>query len=193
MQLTVKAGYQPPKTGPVRGILLATEDNGGATVAVPLEISALLAAPGAQSAAAKVVPDTPGIASLILFAILGGLILNLMPCVFPVLSIKAIGLVEQAKKSPAAVRAKGLVFAAGVIASMLSLCRSPLGCARRGEEIGWGFQLQSPLFVTLMIYLLMGIGLNLSGVFEVGGGLAGVGDGLTQGDEVTAHHFSPAC
>ena len=190
VQLTVKAGYQPPKTGPVRGILLATEDNGGTMVAVPMEISAVLAAPGAKNAAATVVPDTPGIASLILFAILGGLILNLMPCVFPVLSIKAIGLVEQAKKEPATVRAKGLVFAAGVIASMLSLAVVLLALRAGGEEIGWGFQLQSPLFVTLMIYLLMGIGLNLSGVFEVGGGLAGVGDGLTQGDSYRASFFT---
>ena len=190
LQLTVKAGYQPPKTGPVRGVLLATEDNGGSTVAVPMEISAVLAAPGAKSAAGTVVSDTPGIASLILFAILGGLILNLMPCVFPVLSIKAIGLVEQAKKAPAAVRAKGLVFAVGVIASMLSLAVVLLALRAGGEEIGWGFQLQSPLFVTLMIYLLMGIGLNLSGVFEVGGGLAGVGDGLTQGTSYRASFFT---
>ena len=65
-----------------------------------------------------------------LLAILGGLILNLMPCVFPVLSIKAIGLVEQAKKHPAAVRNKGFVFAAGVISSMLSLAvRAACCCA----------------------------------------------------------------
>jgi thiol:disulfide interchange protein DsbD len=59
-----------------------------------------------------------------------------------------------------------------------------------GEEIGWGFQLQSPLFVTLMIYLLLAVGLNLSGVFEVGGGLAGVGDSLTQGDSYRASFFT---
>jgi thiol:disulfide interchange protein DsbD len=190
VQLTVKAGYQPPKTGPVRGILLATENSGGATVSVPMEISAAFAALDAKGAVATVVPDTPAIPSLILFAILGGLILNLMPCVFPVLSIKAIGLVEQAKKEPAAVRAKGLVFAAGVIASMLSLAVVLLALRAGGEQIGWGFQLQSPLFVTLMIYLLMSIGLNLSGVFEVGGGLAGVGDGLTRGDSYRASFFT---
>ena len=59
-----------------------------------------------------------------------------------------------------------------------------------GEQIGWGFQLQSPLFVTLMIYLLLAVGLNLSGVFEVGGGLAGVGDALTQGDSYRASFFT---
>src|SRR3984885_4054768 len=127
---------------------------------------------------------------MVLLADLGGLILNLMPCVFPVLSIKAIGLVEQAKKHPAAVRAKGLVFAAGVVSSMLTLAIVLLALRAGGEEIGWGFQLQSPLFVTLMVYLLLAVGLNLSGVFEIGGGLAGVGDGLTQGDSYRASFFT---
>jgi thiol:disulfide interchange protein len=107
-----------------------------------------------------------------------------------VLSIKAIGLVEQAKRHPAAVRTKGLVFAAGVISSMLSLAVVLLALRAGGEQIGWGFQLQSPLFVTLMIYLLLAVGMNLSGVFEVGGGLAGVGDGLTQGDSYRASFFT---
>jgi thiol:disulfide interchange protein DsbD len=113
-----------------------------------------------------------------------------MPCVFPVLSIKAIGLVEQAKKHPAAVRAKGLVFTAGVISSMLALAAALLALRAGGEEIGWGFQLQSPLFVTLMAYLLLAVGLNLSGVFEFGGGLAGIGDGLTRGDSYHAAFFT---
>jgi thiol:disulfide interchange protein DsbD len=59
-----------------------------------------------------------------------------------------------------------------------------------GEQLGWGFQLQSPLFVTLLVYLLLAVGLNLSGVFEVGGGLAGVGDNLTQGDSYSASFFT---
>jgi thiol:disulfide interchange protein DsbD len=113
-----------------------------------------------------------------------------MPCVFPVLSIKAIGLVEQAKRHPAAVRAKGLVFAAGVISSMLCLAGAMLALRAGGEQIGWGFQLQSPLFVTLLVYLLLAVGLNLSGVFEIGGGLAGVGDSLTQGDSYRASFFT---
>jgi len=107
-----------------------------------------------------------------------------------VLSIKAIGLVEQAKKHPSAVRAKGLAFAAGVISSMLALAVVLLALRAGGEQIGWGFQLQSPLFVTLMIYLLLAVGLNLSGVFEVGGGLAGVGDELTQGEGYRASFFT---
>jgi thiol:disulfide interchange protein DsbD len=173
--------------------LLATERSGNDTIAVPIEIAATFATAAAGiegTTGAGLAAAPPALPSYILLAILGGLILNLMPCVFPVLSIKAIGLVEQAKKHPAAVRAKGLVFAAGVIGSMLSLAVVLLALRAGGEQIGWGFQLQSPLFVTLMVYLLLAVGLNLSGVFEVGGGFAGVGDGLTQGDSYRASFFT---
>jgi thiol:disulfide interchange protein DsbD len=196
VELAIKAGYKPPEAGTgtatVRGVLLATERSGNDTLAVPIELTATLTAAGTAEAkeGATIAAAPPALPSLILLAILGGLILNLMPCVFPVLSIKAIGLVEQAKKHPAAVRAKGLVFAAGVISSMLSLAVVLLALRAGGEQIGWGFQLQSPLFVTLMVYLLLAVGLNLSGVFEVGGGLAGVGDGLTQGDSYRASFFT---
>jgi thiol:disulfide interchange protein/DsbC/DsbD-like thiol-disulfide interchange protein len=199
VELAMKLGYQPPQAGIVRGVLLATELSGNDTVTVPMEIAANFSgADGSQSKAGPRFAPTTGAAEktsaslpvLLLFAILGGLILNLMPCVFPVLSIKAIGLVEQAKKHPAAVRAKGMVFAAGVISSMLCLAAVLLALRAGGEQIGWGFQLQSPLFVTLLVYLLLAVGLNLSGVFEVGGGLAGVGDGLTQGDSYRASFFT---
>ena len=186
VELDMKLGYQPPKGGTIRGVLLATEQSGSDTVTVPMEISASFTGAGAGDARNA----SASLPALMLFAILGGLILNLMPCVFPVLSIKAIGLVEQAKKHPAAVRAKGVVFALGVISSMLCLAAVLLALRSGGEQIGWGFQLQSPLFVTFLVYLLLAVGLNLSGVFEVGGGLAGVGDGLTQGDSYRASFFT---
>ena len=199
VDLVLKLGDQPPKAATIRGVLLATERSGSESVTVPMEIAAPLSGAGAASAAggAQLAPAAAAsektdhsLAVLLLFAILGGMILNLMPCVFPVLSIKAIGLVEQAKNHPAAVRAKGLVFAAGVVSSMLGLAGVLLVLRAGGEQVGWGFQLQSPLFVTLLVYLLLAVGLNLSGVFEVGGGLAGVGDGLTQGDSYRASFFT---
>ena len=214
LELSMKLGYRPPTSGEVRGVLVAMEDADAGATAVPIEIAAPLSAASAAAAqhaataprfaptsSASPVPsiapaaspatgEPPSLPTLLLLAALGGLILNLMPCVFPVLSIKAIGLVEQAKKHPAAVRTKGLTFAAGVIASMLCLAGILLALRAGGEEIGWGFQLQSPLFVTLMIYLLLAVGLNLSGVFDVGGGLAGVGDSLTQGDSYRASFFT---
>jgi len=197
VQLSMKIGYQPPKPGTIRGVLVATEQTGNDTVAVPIEIAAsfggagLAAKSGAAAAGTTIGAEAVhSLPVLMLFAILGGLILNLMPCVFPVLSIKALNVVEQAKTHPAAVRTKGLVFAAGVIASMLCLAAVMLALRAGGEEIGWGFQLQSPLFVTFLVYLLLAVGLNLSGVFEVGGGLAGVGDTLTQGDSYSSSFFT---
>jgi thiol:disulfide interchange protein DsbD len=196
VELAMKAGDRKQTSGTVRGVLLATEASGGSPAVVPIEIAAAfgVAAGGPKAAQTSGSPrpaaEVLAMPSLILLAVLGGLILNLMPCVFPVLSIKAIGLVEQAKKHPAAVRAKGLVFAAGVVSSMLTLAIVLLALRAGGEQIGWGFQLQSPLFVTLMVYLLLAVGLNLSGVFEVGGGLAGVGDRLTRGDGYRASFFT---
>jgi thiol:disulfide interchange protein/DsbC/DsbD-like thiol-disulfide interchange protein len=199
IELSMKVGYQPPKAGAIRGVLVATEQSGAETQTVPIEIAADFSGAGAAQlkAGPRYAPlpnpadkTATSLPILILLAVMGGMILNLMPCVFPVLSIKAIGLVEQAKKEPAAVRAKGLVFAAGVISSMLCLAAALLILRAGGEEVGWGFQLQSPLFVTLMVYLLFAVGLNLSGVFEIGGGLAGMGDGLTQGDGYRASFFT---
>ena len=188
LRLSIKVGDQPPRSGAVRGVLVAGETTGGAAVAVPIEIAAALGAVG-MAASPKSAPAL-AMSSLIMLAVLGGLILNLMPCVFPVLSMKAIGLAEHARKHPAAVRAKGLVFALGVVGSMLTLAVVLLAMRAGGEQIGWGFQLQSPIFVTFMVYLLMAVGLNLSGVFEVGGGIAGLGDDLTQGDSYHASFFT---
>src|SRR6202142_1752919 len=204
VELSMKVGYQPPKAGAIRGVLVATEQNGTQSDTVPIEIAADFSGAGADTvkagtrfASATLATSTQpareaehSLPVLMLLAMLGGLILNLMPCVFPVLSIKAISVVEQAKKDPAAVRLKGLVFAAGVISSMLALAAVLLALRAGGEEIGWGFQLQSPLFVTLLIYLLLAVDLNLSGVFEFGGGLAGVGDELTHGDGYRASFFT---
>jgi thiol:disulfide interchange protein/DsbC/DsbD-like thiol-disulfide interchange protein len=201
IELAMKVGYQPPKAGVIRGVLLATEENGGQTDVLPIELAADFSGAGAgqvkaaprfaASAAASANPEPPrSLPVLMLFAVIGGLILNLMPCVFPVLSIKALSVVEQAQKHPTEVRIKGLVFAAGVIASMLCLAGVMLALRTGGEQIGWGFQLQSPLFVTLLVYLLLAVGLNLSGVFEVGGGLAGVGDSLTQGEGYSSSFFT---
>ena len=199
VELSMKIGYQPPKAGAIRGVLVARETNGGQSDTVPIEIAAEFSGAGADQVKPqpRFAPLTQSnkepersLPTLLLFAVLGGLILNLMPCVFPVLSIKALNVMEQAKKDPAAVRAKGLVFAAGVIVSMLCLAGVLLVLRAGGEQLGWGFQLQSPLFVTLLVYLLLAVGLNLSGVFEVGGGLAGVGDNLTQGDSYSASFFT---
>src|SRR5690606_30239610 len=104
-------------------------------------------------------------------AFLGGLLLNLMPCVFPILSMKALSLVQAAAGARREARLHGLLYVAGVL----------LGLRAGGESIGWGFQLQSSWFVLLLAYLIFMVGLNLAGLFEFGAGrLAGLGDGLVR-------------
>ena len=100
---------------------------------------------------------------LLLLACIGGLLLNLMPCVFPILSIKVLGFATQEKNHGR----HGIVFAMGVILSFWILAGLLLVLRAASHEIGWGFQLQSPLFVAGMALLFVGIGLNLLGVFDI--------------------------
>jgi thiol:disulfide interchange protein len=104
----------------------------------------------------------------LLFAFLGGLILNLMPCVFPVLGLKVLGFASHADASPKSRLQAALLFAAGVVGSFWMLSLLMIGLQSAGQAVGWGFQLQSPWFVSAMAWLFALIGLNLTGVFEVG-------------------------
>ena len=112
---------------------------------------------------------------VLLLAFAGGLILNLMPCVLPVLSLKVMHLV-QADESLAERRMEGIFYAAGVIASFLLIAGTLLALRAGGEEIGWGFQLQSPVFVACLVYLMFVLGLVLSGFFELGASLTRLGN-----------------
>src|SRR5262249_47950538 len=105
-------------------------------------------------------------------AVAGGLILNLMPCVFPVLSLKLLSL---SAETPRERRRDGLAYATGVILSFAVLGGLMLALRVGGTAIGWGFQLQSPLVVGILAYLLFAMGLSLSGVAEFGIGLVGIG------------------
>lgn len=109
------------------------------------------------------------------FALLGGLILNLMPCVFPVLSLKLLQLVEGAKKGEPLL-AHGFVFTGGVLTTMLLLSGTLLALRSAGMALGWGFQLQSPWVIALLMLLFAAITLNLAGLFEftAGSSLGGV-------------------
>ena len=110
-------------------------------------------------------------------AFVGGLILNLMPCVFPVLAIKAAQLVRHGEH-PAAARAEGLAFLVGVVATFVALAGALLILRAGGEAVGWGFQLQDSRVVAALGLLMLAVALNLSGVFEIGQSVQGVGSGL---------------
>ncbi len=111
---------------------------------------------------------------VVLFALLGGLILNVMPCVLPVLSLKVLGFVDQAGADRRIARRHGFAFGAGVLVSFLALAGLLLVLKGLGNEIGWGFQLQEPGVVLGLAVLMFLVGLNLTGVFEVGAGVAGL-------------------
>ena len=120
-----------------------------------------------------------GLVWALILAFAGGVLLNLMPCVLPVLSIKAFSLAQHAQSAAREVRVQGIAYAAGVLASFAMIAALLLGMRAAGTEIGWGFQLQSPLFVALMIYVLFAVGLNLSGVFSFGERIAGAAGELS--------------
>jgi len=102
----------------------------------------------------------------LLFAFLGGLILNVMPCVFPILSLKALHLVQISSESRSAARREGIAFSFGVLLSLLALAGLLIILRASGQSLGWGFQLQSPPVVWLLLALLLALSLNLLGVFE---------------------------
>jgi len=118
-----------------------------------------------------------GLPVMLGFAVLGGLLLNLMPCVLPVLSLKVLGL-AQSGESVAKARKHALWYTAGVLVAFAAVGLAVVGLRAAGAALGWGFQLQQPVFVALLVYILFAIGLSLSGVFNFGAGLAGVGQGL---------------
>jgi thiol:disulfide interchange protein len=138
------------------------------------------AAPGALPAAAGVASAGAGLKLLrfIALAFLGGVILNLMPCVFPVLFIKGLSLVESSRHAHSRVRAHGLVYALGILVSFWAVVALLLGLRAGGRQLGWGFQFQSPGFIAVMALLLFFLGLSLAGMFEIGLTVTNTGSSL---------------
>ncbi|MDB5490788.1 MAG: putative rane protein [Micavibrio sp.] len=110
-----------------------------------------------------------------IFALFGGLILNLMPCVFPILSIKALSLIKLRDKGAGFAAMNGIAYTLGVLATFAGIGGLLMGVKIAGGDIGWGFQLQNPAIVLGLSYLLFGIGLNLSGMFDINSSFIGVG------------------
>ncbi|MDO8544909.1 MAG: protein-disulfide reductase DsbD family protein [Opitutaceae bacterium] len=185
--MTLKVAPDAPDAAKLLGVL--TSENGwlpggklrGLRVEVPFE---KLAAGSAAATNAKPETQNPkppargGLAGTLLLALVGGLILNLMPCVFPVLGLKILGFVNQAGHQRARVVAHGLVFTLGVLVSFWALAAVLALLRASGDQLGWGFQLQSPAFVYALAVLLLVFGLNMSGVFEFGLSATAVGSDL---------------
>lgn len=177
LHLQLRSGDAPlTQNDLLNGILAVTEETGNGTQTRGYSVSVPLSA--APINASKPASTDLVLVSALGLALLGGLILNLMPCVFPVLSIKALSFIQHADQDPSPVRRHGWAYTAGIQVSFLFLALLLIALKSGGAEIGWGFQFQSPLFVLLVAYLMFAVGLSLSGVFTIGGSIAGVGADL---------------
>ncbi len=198
--LDLPAGDDPVKPGqPLSGVVVLTTAAGEQawTVSAPMpegagkgpgpaDLSAPAAAPAAPAApTAPAAESDLGLLPALALALVGGLILNLMPCVFPVLSIKALALVKQGDH-----KAEGLAYTAGVLLSFAALAGVLLALRAGGQQVGWGFQFHSPVFVGVVAYLLFLVGLNLSGFFDVGGSFTGIGSGLAAKQGLAGSFFT---
>jgi thiol:disulfide interchange protein DsbD len=168
-----RSAYSDSAPATAGGVLVVEEEQGaGATRrAYDLAGVTLADAPAGSAESASLA----AILQAAVLALLGGLILNLMPCVFPVLSIKVLGLIGHAGQSRARVREHGFAYTAGVLAAFTALGGLLLAARAAGAQVGWGFQLQSPATVAVLAYMLFAVGLNLSGVFHLGMSLQGIG------------------
>ena len=152
--------------------------------------------PAAAEAAPKLDDAVPAAAAppayllVLLFAMLGGLVLNLMPCVFPVLSIKAMSLVDARGSTARKQRTHALAYTAGVLLTFLGLSGLLIALRSSGAAIGWGFQLQHPGFVAGLAYLFFAMGLSLSGVVEFGTRMMGVGQSLASAEGYRGSFFT---
>lgn len=181
--LTLHYGEAPPTADEsLEGLLVVSEKSADGVLAHGFNLRAAPAstAPAAATSEGATDGEHLGVLLAMLLAFAGGIILNLMPCVFPVLSIKALSLVRHGTHASREIRMQGLAYTAGVVSSFLLLAAILLLLRAGGAQIGWGFQFQSPGFVLAIAWLMFAIGLSLSGVFTLGNAIAGLGEDLTE-------------
>lgn len=200
LEIAVKRGTAPlPET--IRGVLALYSDKGEITYT-----RQQLKGEGVAAAAALTPPemqetgDTTGKSSCaggiciwqaLLFSFLGGVLLNIMPCVFPVLSLKALAISKKAAAgSTAAIRNQGLAYLAGTVSSFILLAGVLIALKQSGAAAGWGFQLQEPIFVTAMLYLFLLLGLSLAGMFELPQYFGGLGSTKASKDSMSGSFFT---
>ena len=163
----------------IRGVIVEETAGGlrtGFAVKLPVADQAPANETALSSAGAGVTPVSTGgplapllqpLWKMLLYAFIGGLILNIMPCVLPVIALKILGFINHAQHEPHRVRALGLVYALGVLVSFLALAAIVIGVKAAGHHAGWGMQFGSPEFIVVLTTLITLVALNLFGVFEV--------------------------
>jgi thiol:disulfide interchange protein len=127
---------------------------------------------------------------VLLLAFIGGMVLNLMPCVLPVLSLKALAIAKKSGEAQAQVMRQGLAYTAGILISFALIAGILFSLRAGGEAIGWGYQMQSPAFVGFLIYLLFLVGLSLSGFFHLPVLLGNIGGNLASDSSVSGSFFT---
>ena len=150
----------------LRGVLVFSERLPDATITRAVEINSTAAL-------------SQNVWLMLAFALLGGLLLNIMPCVFPILSLKALSIVQTAAHSAATARRNGYVFTLGILLCFAIIAGTLLVLRSGGAAIGWGFQLQSPIFVLTLAWLIFAMGLLFSGVWSFGESWMGIGHSMT--------------
>jgi thiol:disulfide interchange protein DsbD len=147
---------------------------------IPAALAGVVVFRGVQNSSLEILPaleatGSEGYPRALLFAFLGGLLLNLMPCVFPVLCLKVLGFAQIGGARRKKQIGHGMAYTLGILVSFWVLAGLLIALRAGGQAIGWGFQLQSPSFLAALSFLLVALSLNLFGVFEIGGGWTGVG------------------
>ncbi len=164
-----RTGAQWPES--ILGLMVHAGTNGVPNDGVEVELHPTPLAGSAVKAAIQATALPPQnqkpLLAWLLYAFIGGLILNIMPCVLPVIALKVLGFVNQSKENPGRVRLLGLVYGAGVLTSFLALAAMVLAVKAAGHQAGWGMQFGNPMFVVALTVLVTLIALNLFGVFEV--------------------------
>ena len=177
--------------------VLVFKDSSGADRAFWLDVQQGTGASAASTAGIIVAGASPAhgfdefsLGLALIFAFFGGVILNLMPCVFPILSMKALSLVKMAHTDRKITRQSGLLYTAGILVAFSLTGGILLALREGGQAVGWGFQMQNPAINLGLGLLMLAISLNLFGVFEVGTRIAGVGQTLTEGGERKSAFFT---
>jgi thiol:disulfide interchange protein DsbD len=183
LSLPLKTGLTLPEDGRLQGVLLQAGEY--RQVDLPLaSVSQLLQSQTTNATQANEGLEQSllswGLLGMLILAFLGGLILNVMPCVLPVLSLKVFSLLQHCGQSKRQVLVHGLAYTLGVVLSFVFLAAVLFILRALGEQVGWGFQLQNPSFVTLLALFFFGFALNMLGVFEFGSRLVGADSKLSQ-------------
>ncbi|MES2606800.1 MAG: thiol:disulfide interchange protein, partial [Pseudomonadota bacterium] len=200
LQLKQKQDRRVERRVPERvgGLLLLT-DADGTELSYQVEaapdpsassVAAAVPVAGAVSTGGSSGGGNVSVAGAFLFAFLGGLILNLMPCVFPVLSLKVLHLAGSTHVPAREQRLQGLSYMGGVMLSFLALAAVLLGLQASGAAAGWGFHLQQPWFVASLVFLFFVMGLSMSGVVEFGTSVMGVGSELQEKEGYAGSFFT---